>query len=144
MNKFNTGGMVTIGIDISDRSCHMIALAQEDGEVMWEHKVATRAPALQRVFGELSGSRIALEVGTHSGWMCRLLSSLGHEVWVANARKLRLVYENKRKSDRVFPILFTIPFTRVIARRPELPLQTDTCDRHTETKKGEKQTTSTV
>jgi transposase len=31
----------------------------------------------------------------------RLLSASGHEVFVANARKLRLIYENERKSDRV-------------------------------------------
>jgi hypothetical protein len=30
-------------------------------------------------------SRIALEIGTHSPWMSRLLSELGHEVIVANA-----------------------------------------------------------
>ncbi len=101
MKKYHRDEMVTIGIDISDRSCQVVALAQEDGEVLWEQKVATRAAALQKLFGELEASRIALEVGTHSGWMCRLLSSLGHEVWVANARKLRLIYENKRKSDRV-------------------------------------------
>ncbi len=101
MNKFNTGGMVTIGMDISDRSCQLVALYQEDGEMAWEAKLTTRAPALQKFFSEMSASRIALEAGPHSAWISRLLSSLGHEVWVGNARKLRLIYENKRKSDRV-------------------------------------------
>ena len=101
MHKFNTGGMVTIGMDISDRSCQLVALYQEDGEIAWEAKLTTRAPALQKFFSEVSASRIALEAGPHSAWISRLLSSLGHEVWVANARKLRLIYENKRKSDRV-------------------------------------------
>ena len=101
MHKFNTGGMVTIGMDISDRSCHLVALYQEDGEIAWEAKLTTRAPALQKFFSEVSASRIALEAGPHSAWISRLLSSLGHEVWVGNARKLRLIYENKRKSDRV-------------------------------------------
>jgi len=45
--------------------------------------------------------RIALETGTHSPWVSRLLEGLGHEVLVANARKLRLIYSNKRKTDEV-------------------------------------------
>ena len=101
MKKYHRDGMVTMGMDISDRSCHVIALSQEDGELVWEQKVATRAAALQKFFSPVADSRIALEVGTHSGWISRFLSSLGHEVWVANARKLRLIYENKRKNDRV-------------------------------------------
>jgi transposase len=40
---------------------------------------------------------IAIETGTHSPWISRLLEELGHEVLVANARKLRLIYANKRK-----------------------------------------------
>ena len=45
--------------------------------------------------------RIAIETGTHSPWVSRLLEELGHEVLVANARKLRLIYANKRKTDEV-------------------------------------------
>jgi transposase len=45
--------------------------------------------------------RIALEAGTQSMWISRLLTQLGHEVIVANPRKLRLIYENRRKQDRV-------------------------------------------
>jgi len=42
-----------------------------------------------------------LEAGTHSPWVSRLLCELGHEVIVANPRKLRLIYANDSKSDRV-------------------------------------------
>jgi transposase len=34
---------------------------------------------------------MALEVGTHSPWVSRLLKSLGHEVYVANPRQLKLI-----------------------------------------------------
>ncbi len=53
MSKLNTSEMVTIGIDISDRSCHVVALRQEDGEEVWERKVATRAAALQKCFSQV-------------------------------------------------------------------------------------------
>jgi transposase len=42
-----------------------------------------------------------MEVGTHSPWVSRLLTELGHEVIVAEARKLRLIYRNPRKNDRI-------------------------------------------
>src|ERR1700758_4769558 len=35
-------------------------------------------------------------IGTHSPWISRLFSELGHEVIVANARKVRLIGENRR------------------------------------------------
>jgi len=45
--------------------------------------------------------RIAIETGTHSPWVSRVLEECGHEVLVANARKLRLIYSNKRKTDEI-------------------------------------------
>jgi transposase len=45
--------------------------------------------------------RIAIEAGTHSPWATRVLEECGHEVLVANACKLRLIYSNKRKTDKV-------------------------------------------
>jgi transposase len=41
------------------------------------------------------------EPGTHSPWASRVLEECGHEVLVANARKLRLIYANKRKTDEI-------------------------------------------
>ena len=61
----------------------------------------TSAKALQEVFSGMPGSRIALEIGTHSPWISRLLSELGHEVIVANARKVRLIGESRKKDDRL-------------------------------------------
>jgi transposase len=57
--------------------------------------------ALREVFGAMPRSRIALETGTHSPWISRLLSELGHEVIVANARKVRLIGESRKKDDRL-------------------------------------------
>ena len=45
--------------------------------------------------------RIAIDAGTHSPWASRVLEECGHEVLVANARKLRLIYANKQKTDEV-------------------------------------------
>jgi transposase len=73
----------------------------EAGQIQLEQRVRTSAKALQEVFGAMSRSRIALETGTHSPWISRLLSELGHEVIVANARKERLIGESRKKDDRL-------------------------------------------
>ena len=45
--------------------------------------------------------RVALEVGVHSPWVSRHLTRLGHEVIGANARRVRLIAESTRKSDKL-------------------------------------------
>jgi len=45
--------------------------------------------------------RIAMETGTHSPWVSRLLTELGHEVILAHAQRVRLIAKSRRKDDRV-------------------------------------------
>ena len=45
--------------------------------------------------------RIAMETGTHSPWVSRLLTALGYEVIVAHAQKVRLITKSRRKDDRM-------------------------------------------
>jgi transposase len=91
---------LTIGLDLGDRNSWYCML-DEAGQIQLEQRVRTNAKALQEVFGAMPRSRIALEIGTHSPWISRLLSELGHEVIVANARKVRLIGESRKKDDRL-------------------------------------------
>src|SRR5579864_7385500 len=75
---------LTIGLDLGDRNSWYCVL-DEAGRIQLEQRVRTTAKVLQEVFGAMPRSRIALEIGTHSPWISRLLSELGHEVIVANA-----------------------------------------------------------
>ena len=90
----------TIGVDLGDRTSQLCVLNRE-GQVTETARIQTTTSSFQRFFGGRSRCRVAIETGTHSPWVSRLLSSLGFEVFVANARKLRLIYENRTKSDRV-------------------------------------------
>ncbi len=45
------------------------------------------------------GATIVMETGTHSPWVSRLVTSLGHPVIVANARKLRAIPQSQTKCD---------------------------------------------
>jgi transposase len=69
--------------------------------VIEESKVRTSPEAFERHFSQVEWMRIAIEAGTHSPWISRLLERLGHEVLVANARKLRLIYAEGRKNDKL-------------------------------------------
>jgi transposase len=90
---------VTIGLDLGDRSS-WYCLLDEVGEVLLEEKLGTTPKAMKEVFGGIPRCRIALETGMHSPWISRLLTTLGHEVIVAHARKVRLIGESRKKDDR--------------------------------------------
>src|SRR5882757_3529161 len=91
---------LTIGLDLGDRSsCYCVL--DETGRIVMEQRVSTTPKALQAAFGAMPHSRIALETGMHSPWISRLLSGLGHEVIVANARNVRLIGESRKKDDRL-------------------------------------------
>jgi hypothetical protein len=79
-----------VGLDLGDRNS-WYCVPDETGTIQLEQRVCTNAKALQEVFGVMPRSRVALEIGTHSLWISRLWNELGHEVIVANARKVRLI-----------------------------------------------------
>ena len=91
---------ITVGLDLGDRFSRYSEMDFETG-VIAEGRLRTTPEALQRQFAGRESLRIVIEVGTHSPWISRLLENLGHQVIVANARKVRLIYANDSKNDRV-------------------------------------------
>src|SRR5215469_15852647 len=91
---------VTIGMDLGDRNSRY-CLLNEEGEILREGQVATTKSGMIETFGSMGRARIAIEVGTHSPWVSRLLAGLGHEVIVANSRQVTLTTESTRKDDRL-------------------------------------------
>jgi transposase len=94
---------ITVGVDLGDRYSYLCFLDAESGEVIEEGRLRTTPEALRRRFcSEQQPLRIAIEAGTHSPWVSRVLEEeCGHEVLVANPRKTRLIYSNKRKTDEI-------------------------------------------
>lgn len=89
-----------VGLDLGDKFSYLTILNPE-GELIEESRLPTTRVSFQHRFSTLHPSRIAMEVGAHSRWASHLLKDLGHDVLVANARKLRAIYHNPRKGDRV-------------------------------------------
>lgn len=88
-----------VGLDVSDEYTQVCVLDRA-GNVVEQSRVRTTPAGMSRRFSCQGPMRVALEAGPHSPWLSRLLAELGHEVMVANARKLRMIYQNDRKSDR--------------------------------------------
>jgi transposase len=91
---------VTIGLDVSDRYSRVCVLDAR-GAVEREDRMRTTPEAVEAWFASYRRARVVLEVGSHSPWLSRLLQRQGHEVIVANPRRVRLIAEAERKSDRI-------------------------------------------
>ncbi len=89
---------ITIGLDLSDKNAHWCAVEQS-GTAAERGCVRLTASELRKQFGAMAPARIALEVSGQSAWVADVLTSLGHEVIVANARELRSITGSCRKSD---------------------------------------------
>ncbi len=95
------GATMTAGMDLGDKYSHLCLLDTKTGEVIEEGRIRTTAEALEARFGDAGRLSIAVEAGTHSPWVSRLLEECGHEVVVANPRKTRLIHAGSRKNDRI-------------------------------------------
>jgi transposase len=97
MNEYITE---TIGCDLGDKYSHLCVL-DISGEVAERARVKTSQSGFHKWFASRASTTVIIEVGTHSRWVETQLQQLGHEVVVANAREVRLIYHGKRKSDRI-------------------------------------------
>lgn len=87
-----------MGIDIGDHTS-VVCVVDAEGAVEERGRFRTRVTSVRKYFAERSPMRIAIEVSTHSPWFSRTLTELGHEVIVANSRKLHLISKSTKKND---------------------------------------------
>lgn len=88
----------SVGIDVSDKDMKVVGLDLAGGMALRTTVASTRL-AVRKAFGGLEPALMALETGGHTGWIARLLVELGHEVVVANARKVKAIWGDERKTD---------------------------------------------
>ena len=87
---------LTVGLDLGDkvsRTCGVNAA----GDQVFSDAVVTTPKGIEAYFSRLDKCRIVLEAGTHSPWVSRVLTGLGHETIVANSS---LVYGSRRRKKR--------------------------------------------
>ena len=87
-----------IGVDLGDKK-HHVCVTDKDGKILCEKTIANNHKQLGQFAHAYRGALFAIEVGTHSPWISRLIEASGCTCLVANARKLRAIYQNDRKCD---------------------------------------------
>ena len=90
----------TVGCDLGDKYSHL-CLLDKGGKVQERARVTTTQAGFRKWFSRRKAMTVVIEVGTHSRWVQRELAAMGHQVLVANARQVRLIYAGNRKNDRV-------------------------------------------
>ena len=71
--KFLESKKLTIGMDLGDR-WSFYCILDEAGKIILEQKLPTTPEAMKQTFGKIPRSLIAMETGTHSPWVSRLLT----------------------------------------------------------------------
>ena len=88
----------TIGVDLGDKMSRY-AVVNEEGLSVEEGSFRNSVESIAKHFGKRGQARVALEVGTQSAWIAREFSKLGHEVIVANARELKWITSDTKRSN---------------------------------------------
>jgi transposase len=89
---------LTIGLDLGD-GWSFYCVLDEAGQIIVEQKLPTTPEAMKQTFGKIPRSLMAPETGTHSPWVSRVLSELGHEVIVAHAQKVESIQRNTNSRE---------------------------------------------
>ena len=89
---------ITIGMDLGDKF-HIAVVFDKNGDELKVDQVKNTKARLHEFFKAYSGAKVAIEAGTHSPWISRLLNEMGLIVYVGNPRKLRVIWDSIDKSD---------------------------------------------
>lgn len=92
--------MDVIGLDLSLKHVQAAVLSS-DGELTLETRMKASRKVLSEFLKGRDRSLVVMEAGGTSAWVARLVEELGHEVVVANPRRVRLICEASLKTDRV-------------------------------------------
>jgi transposase len=87
----------TIGCDLGDKQSELCVLLAS-GEVRRPPKVRTTKKGFREYFTR-GRAHVIIEVGQHSRWVAKLLKELGHQVTVANPRRVQLIAQSHTKTD---------------------------------------------
>ena len=89
-----------MGVDLGDQWSNYCILGL-GGETLAEGQFRTQRQEVAEFFQGLARSRVVIEVGTHSAWVREVIAGPGHEVLVANARRMAGPKRRRRKNDRI-------------------------------------------
>lgn len=89
---------ITIGMDLGDKT-NFVCVLDKTANVKQSKSIDNNIESIKKYFMKYKGATVAIEAGTHSPWISRLLGSIGCNVLVGNPRKLRSIWESDNKTD---------------------------------------------
>ncbi len=93
--------MKIIGCDFHTRQQQVAMLDRETGEFVQRRLEHANGEA-RRFYEQLSGPvLVGIEATGYTRWFERMLSELGHELWVGDAARIRASVVRKQKNDRL-------------------------------------------
>jgi len=87
-------------MDLGDRRSEVCGV-DDQGVVVMRQRVKSAPQVLEHLFSEIQPTRVAIEAGSLSPWVSRVLEAQGHTVIVANPRKVKLISDNAKKTDGI-------------------------------------------
>src|SRR5258708_8395594 len=87
-----------IGIDLGDKNSDVCVL-NPAGDVHKKFRLRMNEAEIGSYFAGIGRSRVAIEVGAQSQWVAEVIEKHGHEVHVANTRKVAYIHESDDKDD---------------------------------------------
>ena len=91
--------MLIIGCDYHPGFQQVAIFDQQTGEIR-QRRLAHPQEAIEFYGGLAAGALVGIESTGFSGWFERLLETLGHEVWIGDAAKIRASEVRQQKHDR--------------------------------------------
>jgi transposase len=93
--------MKIIGCDFHPSYQQIVLWDRDNGEVVEKSLRHERKEEVRGFYAGLGGPvRVGIEASGQSQWFERLLTELGHEVWIGDAAKIRAACDRKQKTDR--------------------------------------------
>ena len=87
-----------IGIDLGDKF-HIAVVFDNEGNELSTTRVTNTKVSISKFFQSYPDATVAMEAGTHSPWISRMLMEMGLTVYIGNPRKLKLIWDSTDKSD---------------------------------------------
>lgn len=91
----------TIGMDLGDKRSFLYVVDNATGEEVEQTNIPTTIKSIDRWFARRPPATVVIEVGTHSGWVSRLIAKHGHEVLIADPRQVRNLAKGGNKDDHL-------------------------------------------
>ncbi len=93
--------MLYVGVDLHKKSITLCVLNQERKLICRRRLLCRNTEGIRKFFGELDTFRVVVEATASYEWFVEIVEPMADEVVLAHPKKLRVIAESTRKSDKL-------------------------------------------